>query len=172
MIDIYCIYNKTNNKRYVGQTKQGYRKRFIQHLCPKSGCPLLNRAIKKYGKKSFESELLDVAETQEIANIKEKMWIRLFKTYNKENGYNLSLGGVVGSFNNETLKKMSDSKKGSKNSFYKKHHTKEAKIKMSEWKKANFKLGKHPQARPVKCVETGQVFDCVKRASQIGRAHV
>ena len=34
-IDIYCIYNKTNNKRYVGQTSaRDIGKRFIQHKTP------------------------------------------------------------------------------------------------------------------------------------------
>lgn len=67
---IYGIINKINNKIYIGQTKQGYRKRFLQHLCPNDGSPLLKRAIKKYGKENFECELIDIAYDKNIANEK------------------------------------------------------------------------------------------------------
>lgn len=161
---IYSIVNNKNNKFYIGQTKRNYRRRFKEHLCPHEGCPLLRKAIKKYGKENFECELLDIAYSQEEANIKEKMWIRLLKTYQPKNGYNLSMGGKIGDFNEQTLKKMSKSKKGVKNSFYGKKHTKEAKEKMSKWKKENYVLGKHPGAKKVKCVETGEIFNCAKEA--------
>lgn len=175
MIDIYCIYNKVNNKRYVGQTKQGYRKRFVQHLCASSGCPLLKKAVKKYGKFNFESELLDIAYDQETANLKEKMWIKLLKTYDFENGYNLSMGGKIGSFNKETLQKMSESHKGIKNHFYGKTHSEQAKQKMSEYKKDKYKLGNHPKAKPIMCIETQIKYDCVMRASietGINKTHI
>lgn len=173
--DIYSIINLVNNKIYIGQSKQGYRRRFIQHLCPHSSCPLLNKAIQKYGKGNFECELLDIAYDQETANLKEKMWIKLLKTYEIENGYNLSMGGQIGSFNKETLKKMSDSKIGNKNSFYGKKHSEVAKEKMRKWKKANYQLGKHPQAKPIMCVETGKEYDCVMSASietGINKTHI
>lgn len=173
--DIYSIVNLVNNKRYIGQTKQGYRKRFIQHLCPKDASPLLNKSIKKYGKQNFECELLDIAYDQETANLKERMWIKLLKTYQVENGYNLSMGGQFGSFNKETLQKMSDSHKGSKNHFFGKHHSEEAKQKMSEHKKGLYKLGNHPQAKPIMCVETGVCYDCAASAgleTGINRMHI
>lgn len=74
--ELYGIINKVNNKIYIGQTKQGYRKRFIQHLCPKDGSPLLKKAIQKYGKDNFECELLDIAYSKEEINFKEKLWIK------------------------------------------------------------------------------------------------
>lgn len=162
--DIYGIINKINNKIYIGQTKQGYRKRFIQHLCPKDASIALNNAIKKYGKENFECELLDIANNQEEANIKEKMWIKLLKTYKKENGYNLSMGGQFGNFNKETLEKMSDLKKGKLNSFYGKKHNELSKEKMSIWKKENYKLSKHPGAKKIKCIELNKIYNCVKEA--------
>lgn len=162
--DIYAIINKMNNKIYVGQTRQGYRKRFIQHLCPTDGSPLFKNAVKKYGKESFECELLDIAHNQQEANIKEKLWIKVLKTYKKENGYNLSMGGSFGSFNEDTLKKMSELKKGKNNSFYNKKHTQEAKDKMSKWKKENYQLSNHPKSKKVKCVELNKVYNCVKEA--------
>ena len=157
---IYGIYNHTNGKMYIGQTKQGYLRRFAQHCCPSEN-HLLHKAIKKYGKDNFSCELLDTADTRDIANEKEKMWIYVLKTFKQENGYNLSMGGEIGDFNAETLKKMSESKKGEKNSFFGKHHTDEAKKRMSEAKKKTYIRSGHPRSKRVKCVETGQIFECV-----------
>jgi len=109
--------------------------------------------------------LLDVAYSQKEANIKEKLWIRALKTFRKDNGYNLSMGGNFGNFNKETLKKMSDRQKGELNSFYGKKHTKEAKKKMSKWKKEHYKMENHPGAKKVKCVEMNKIYDCVLKAS-------
>lgn len=173
--DIYSIINLINGKIYIGQTCQGYRRRFQQHLCPSDASPLLRNAIKKYGRNNFECELLDIAYSPELANIKEIMWIALLKTYLKENGYNLSYGGSIGHFNKETLQKMSEAKKGSKNSFYGKKHKDSSKQKMSIWKKEHYKLGGHPQAKPIMCVETGKNYDCVISASidtGINKTHI
>ena len=52
--DIYSIINLKNGKIYIGQTTQGYRKRFKQHQQKTSGCPLLKKAMFKYGKDAFE----------------------------------------------------------------------------------------------------------------------
>ena len=46
--DIYSIINLKNGKIYIGQTTQGYRKRFKQHQQKTSGCPLLKKAMFKY----------------------------------------------------------------------------------------------------------------------------
>lgn len=172
---IYGIVNKANGKIYIGQTKQGYRKRFIQHLCPKDKSPLLKKAIEKYGKENFECELIDIAYSREEANIKEKMWIKILKTYKAENGYNLSMGGVIGDFNEETKRKMSEAHKGDKNYFYGKHHTAKAKRKMSEKKKGNYTGSEHPRARKVICEETGEVFETIKQAAEkynISHGHI
>ena len=162
--EIYGIVNLINRKIYIGQTKQGYRKRFIQHLCPTDGSPLFRNAVKKYGKDSFECELIDVAYSQKEANEKEKLWIKLLGTYKKENGYNLSMGGCIGSFNDETLKRMSEAHKGSNNHFYGKHHTDETKKIMSEKKKGLYCGDKHPKARKVRCIDTGEIFNTIKDA--------
>ena len=163
--EIYGIINLINNKIYIGQTKQGYIRRFKQHLTPKDGSPALRNAINKYGKENFRCELLDIAITQEEANKKEQMWIKCIGSYKKKDGYNLSMGGVIGFFNLETLEKMSESKKGEKNSFYNKKHSEISKEKMAIWKKEHYKLGEHPRAKKVMCVETGEVFSCAKEAS-------
>lgn len=163
---IYGLHNSVNGKMYIGQTKQNYETRFKQHLQKNSECPLLRKAIEKHGDKAFHAELLDIAYDRATANEKEKMWIYLLKTYKGEHGYNLSMGGVIGDFNKATLKKMSESKKGNKNSFYGRKHTKEAKMKMSRWKKRNYQRENHPGAKKVRCVETGKTYNCVLDASE------
>lgn len=164
--DIYGIINKATGKMYIGQTKQGYLVRFKQHLNKNSNCLLLAKAIQKYGVNGFTCELLDIAYDQETANEKEKTWIKLLKTYIHETGYNLSMGGEIGDFNDDTIRKMSESKKGSKNSFYGKHHRKETRQMMSELKKQIYQRSNHPKSKKVRCVETGVIYGCVIDASE------
>lgn len=162
--EIYVMTNLINKKVYVGQTRQGIKKRMMQHACPSDGCPLLRNAIKKYGQENFEVLKLDCAKTREEANKKEKMWIALFDSANSDKGYNLSLGGTIGDFNADTLKKMSESKIGDKNSFFGKHHTESSKKKMSEYKKKAYQRSGHPLSRKVLCVETNTIYDCITDA--------
>lgn len=165
MVEIYKITNKVNGKVYIGQTTQGIRKRWSQHCCAE-GCPKLHRAILKYGKRNFSVQRIDVASNKEEANQKEMYWIEQYDSANHEHGYNLSLGGAFGTFNAETREKMSESHKGEKNSFYGKHHSEDARVKMSKAKKGVYTDGNHPRARKVICVETGEVFDTIKEAAQ------
>lgn len=162
--DIYAIINLVNNKIYVGQTKRGYRKRFLEHIKPNDGSPYLKNAIKKYGVDNFECELLDIAYDQETANEKEKSWISALKTFNGKNGYNILMGGNVKPLNSDTKNKMSSSKKGELNSFYGKKHSTQSKEKMSKWKRENYILEKHPLSKKVKCIELNRVFNCVREA--------
>lgn len=164
-IDIYGIVNRCNGKIYVGQTKQGYRKRFIQHRARNDGSPFLRRAMEKYGKDNFECELLDVAYSRAEANIKEKLWIKLLKTCDVDCGYNLSKGGVIGDFSDQVKKQMSLSRMGENNNFFGKHHTEEAKQKMRDSKIGRYTREKHPRAKKVKCVETGKIYDCIRDAA-------
>lgn len=163
--DIYGIINLCNGKIYVGQTKQGYRKRFVQHRAKNDGSPLLRRAMEKYGKDNFECELLDVAYSREEANIKEKMWIKVLRTCDSDYGYNLSKGGVIGDFNDQVKKKMSLSRMGKNNNFFGKHHTEESKQMMRDRKVGMYSREKHPRAVRVKCVETGVVYECIRNAA-------
>lgn len=58
--------------------------------------------------------------------------------------------------------RASEKIKGEKHFFYGKHHTEEAKHKQSEAKKGD----KHPRAKKVMCIETGQLFGCIKDADK------
>lgn len=166
-IEIYCVYNKVNGKKYIGQTKRGYRRRFEEHKHYWTQAPRLREDMEKYGPDSFECELLDVAHGRATANLKERAWIGALKTDRPEYGYNITRGGgVKGEFCEDTIRKMSESRKGEGNSFYGRRHTEEAKASMSRTKKAMYQRGGHPGAKKVKCVETGKVYDCIKDAAE------
>jgi hypothetical protein len=83
----------------------------------------------------------------------------------------------------ETKNKISQSLKGEKNPFYGKHHTEEAKRKLSESHKGKYhteetkrkmsesrkgkRTGKdNPFAKKVICITTGEIFDCIKDAER------
>ena len=95
---IYLIENKLNKHKYIGQTSQTIKKRWIQH---KSDAKIFNyplyRAINKYGEKNFtiyELEKITSKDKRHLLNQlndKEIFWIDYYDTYN--DGYNQTIGG-------------------------------------------------------------------------------
>lgn len=113
---VYCHTNKINGKKYIGITKQRPNERWkngkgysAQHF---------SRAIQKYGWNNFEHTILIEGLTKNQACYYEKFYIQKYNTTLAENGYNETLGGDGGGM-------------------YKKHHTKEAKEKISRARKIN-----------------------------------
>ena len=103
---IYKITNIIDNKVYVGQTWKTLDIRFYQH-CSKSGSIKLYRSIQKYGKNNFKIELVTIAHTQSIADYWEIYFIELFKSCDRNKGYNIRGGGSHGKLSKETRKKLS-----------------------------------------------------------------
>lgn len=88
--------NKTNGKVYVGQTSAKYvSQRMGKHrTCAKEGKDtFFYRAIRKYGWKSFEVNLLDKVASKDESDNLEKMWIVLLDARNRNCGYNTKAGG-------------------------------------------------------------------------------
>lgn len=84
-----------NNKIYIGQTKQKLKDRFHngEGYCK---CPLVYKAIKKYGWENVITEIIeDNIPTLELANQKEQHYIQLYNAYNPEYGYNIAVGGGI-----------------------------------------------------------------------------
>lgn len=115
MYEIYLITNLINNKKYVGQTNQGYLHRFKEHLSEsfrntKHIC-LLHKAIKKYGIENFKVDLLVSNVSEEDVDNLESYYIDKYNTYYKYNtGYNMTTGGQgVHNYRHteDTKKKMS-----------------------------------------------------------------
>ena len=106
---IYLIKNKANGKCYIGQTKEqkgfndrynhlgeGIERVYKHHKSNKEHNRYYNKhllsAIEKYGLEAFEvNKCLDYAFSLEELNIKEKVYIQLYDSF--ENGYNETLGG-------------------------------------------------------------------------------
>jgi len=108
----YITTNIINGKQYVGMHASDDIEN-DQYLG--SGHAIL-RAIKKYGRENFKRDILCVSENKEIAHKNEKKLIKEHNTLNP-NGYNLSPTGglgVGGSHSKESLKKMSENRKGIK----------------------------------------------------------
>lgn len=93
---IYKIINKINNKIYVGYTSRSVERRFYEHCwaAENTNCSsILHLAINKYGKNSFQIEVIKKFDE------KEEDWIELEKYYIKyfnslsPNGYNVLEGG-------------------------------------------------------------------------------
>lgn len=104
--DIYLITNLINGKQYVGQTVQGYLKRWENHCRNASSnsnhyIQYIDKAIKKYGCENFKIELLETVPIH-LKDEKEIYYIDLYDTYNK--GYNNTIGGDINPMFDEKVK--------------------------------------------------------------------
>ena len=109
---IYIVKNTINGKCYIGQTTRSVEKRVRSHFKKNSGCPLLGKAIKKYGRDAFtvkilHDDVLDIfLDDLEIASIKKYNTLAPY-------GYNLESGGNKNKvLSDETRRKISESAKG------------------------------------------------------------
>ena len=110
-----CIYmwtNKVNGKRYVGKCHVDVESRKNDHIAGRGSKPLKN-AFAKYGIESFDFEILHDGILDAFLDDYEIEAIKKYDTL-KPNGYNLRSGGGRGKHSKETIRKMSDSKKGVK----------------------------------------------------------
>ena len=136
---IYCIFNKSNGKIYVGQSVQ-LKTRISQH---KSELNFNNHSNKhlqsawnKYGEDAFDFIIVEICDEEKL-NDHEIWWINYFNSTNPDNGYNLESGGNSNyHLSDETKQKISENRKGKclgeDNPFYGKTHTLEVRKKISE----------------------------------------
>lgn len=108
----YIVYKHTapNGKVYIGITQQALSKRWKKGYGYKDN-PYFFKAIQKYGWDSIKHEVLFDSLTKEQA---EQIEIRLIKEYdsaNRDNGYNIALGGNATEPSQETKEKESASLK-------------------------------------------------------------
>lgn len=108
----YTIYKHTSpsGKYYIGVTRQQNLNRRWMSGHGYISCPLFNNAIQKYGWKNFIHEILEDYVLIEEINDRECYWIKLYKSNNRDFGYNIEEGGhVYRTFSEETRKKVSES---------------------------------------------------------------
>lgn len=125
---IYCATNKTNGMRYVGKTACGLQKRKRNHESDarKDSRLYFHRAIKKYGADGFTWDVIYRSDNETELNRMEKNFIRMFKSTERDKGYNLTHGGegcipneetrakLRGKHTEEHKKRISGGKKGKK----------------------------------------------------------
>ena len=158
--------------------------------------PIFWKAIQKYGWDNFEHIILKKHLSLEEADYWEQYYIDYYHSRYNENGYNIREGGSHGALAESTKEKLSQIQKakgqwqgdknprhidplcGERNPMYGKQHTEEAKKKMSEAHKGkplteehkekikNFMNTKHPRARKVRCIETGEEFLSARKACE------
>jgi group I intron endonuclease len=146
MIYIYAYQNKINGKIYIGQTIDLFE-RDRAHIYGNKSMPI-DRAIKKYGRNTFDFWTIDVVNSQEDADHYEIYFIEKMRNeFGKENVYNITNGGSKSpttgrKLSKETREKISLARQGQKPSLGMKH-TVQTKKKISKAnkgkKRSNYK---------------------------------
>lgn len=144
---MYCVYRHTtpSDKVYIGITKQNPNKRW-QGGYGYIKNVVFHRAIKKYGWNGIKHEILLDGLTEEEAKKAEVELIAKHNSTDYRYGYNITVGG---------------------DSATSRPHTEEEKKRYAErWRGAN-----NPNARPVICLETLEVFDTATEAAKVTGAN-
>lgn len=150
----YCVYKHTtpSGKVYIGLTGNTPKERWDSGHGYRNN-PHFWNAIKLYGWKNINHEILYTNLTKEEAGEIERQLIAEYDSKNPDNGYNQLEGGTFGytfSHTEEAKHKISEAAKhlwesethrlrmsaaqsGENNPFYGKHHTAEAREKLKKW---------------------------------------
>lgn len=138
---IYMYENKTDHKKYVGQTKNSLKERAGSTGHRYARCRHFYNAIKKYGFDNFTVTILKDNLTLEEANYWEDYYIQKYDLKNPDKGYNINDGG---------------------NSVSEEQREKIAEMRRQEWIN-----GKHDfWKRAVYCVEMDREFDTIKDGAE------
>ena len=114
---IYMLFNSVNNKIYIGQTIDFYR-RCHQYIYDYNTGRIghlndyLSRAMKKVGIENFDFIPLEFVDDRDELYARERHWIEHFNTLDRNYGYNLRVDEVEGlRHNSETSAKQSENLK-------------------------------------------------------------
>lgn len=110
-IGVYCIINKINDKVYIGYannfSKRWYRqhRKKLKYNLHKN--PHLQAAWNKYGEENFKFERIEICK-QELLKEREDYWCKIYKSHDREFGYNIRPTGKDGcvSMSEETKQKI------------------------------------------------------------------
>lgn len=189
---IYMHRNKVDGKIYIGKTCQEPLKRFGSNGVGYRQCDHFYNAIKKYGWNQFEHLILCEGLTLQEANKKETELIQQYHSTDPSVGYNIRYGGDgfdskrskelwsdpvyrenisvknVEMWKDEEYKKMRSEKfrEGWKDPDKRARRSVAAK---ARWADKSFHAKAQQAVReacktPVRCIETGEVFECMKDA--------
>ena len=109
---IYTITRKSTGQIYVGKSIHIF-KRFWEHNKKPYSNSRIDNSIKKYGIDDFELKIIKCCKPQYL-NRFEKLYIRIFNTFNDSFHYNLTVGGDGSGFreNNPSFKNYPTIQKG------------------------------------------------------------
>lgn len=161
---VYVHQNKVNGKRYIGITNN-ITKRWYGKGKKYENCPCFNSAIKKYGWDNFYHVVIVSDLTLEEANVLEQFYISVYRTCEREFGYNMQKGGhfvpsMLGKHHSEeTKQKMRKSALG-------RVISDEQRKAHSEAMKGKLVGSKNHMSVPVRCINTGEVFESQQIASK------
>ena len=111
----YCVYMHTSPSRkvYIGITRTSPEKRWGKNGYGYKSQQYFWRAIQKYGWDNFKHEILYEHLTKSEAENLEIKLIAMYKSNQREFGYNIENGGSsVGKISDETRKKISEANMG------------------------------------------------------------
>ena len=120
-------------------------------------CPLVNRAINKYGWDNIKHEILCYADSKEEAEEKERFYISSFNSNNTQYGYNILPGGDVATneLTDEMRIKLGNGWRGKKRSECEKEKISDGVKKAFDRPKSNGHFGmKHSETTKKKMSET------------------
>ena len=89
---IYKVTNTINQKIYIGQTIRDVNIRWKEHCRHLESNMPICRAISKYGQENFIVEIIEEC-SDNLLDEREQYWIGYYNSFNKEKGYNATLGG-------------------------------------------------------------------------------
>lgn len=161
---IYEIKNLIDNKRYIGQSVNIY-KRWKSHRCELNNNDhknsYLQNAWNKYGEKNFKFSILNTCN-QEDLDSKEIYYITLHNTTNEDLGYNLTSGGNSQKIiSGRSIQKMIDIR-------WTDQKRKENADRIIGANNPMFgKTGsQNPESKAVICINTGEMFESLKLAAK------
>ena len=155
----YIVYLHTfpNDKKYIGITGQNPQKRWDNGRGYNNNSYMKN-AIKKYGWQNIKHDILFSDLTKNQAEEKEIELISLYKSNDRNFGYNIQNGGnSKGKVSNATKTKISNANKGKNCYWYGKHCSDETKQKIID---KQFK-------KRVYCIETDTIYNSIRECARL-----
>lgn len=149
----FTVYMHTtpDGKVYVGITSMKLVDRWGKSGNGYKKNRLFSDAIQKYGWENIKHEVIKIGLTQEEASAEEMYLINKYKSSDPQFGYNSNSGGFGGNNgfqpSEETKAKIRLAFQQGRIGFAGKHHTQEAKIKMSAAKKGKPQSEEHKRKR-------------------------
>ena len=182
---VYQILNLKNGKIYIGK----HSSKSMTDLYMGSGIAI-KRAIKKYGRESFEKTILCTCKNEEELNKMERYWREEAGAFGA--GYNMTKGGegMLGYVMSDERKKVASVRmkkyfaehpeiklkiaqkikerdvRGDRNPFYGKTLSQSHIDKMTKARVLAISGGNNPSAVKIRCKETGEIFPTAKDAAK------